>query len=93
VKDAAGFNLLQDPADQDTAQNVQRDKATVLRDEFFVRQYGQKRNVSKVVPLVKPYKRDDKYQCIYDWYRVFAVALSTARPRELLDIQISRQAL
>lgn len=92
-KDSKGMDVLQDPAVQDPNMNVQRDKATILRDEFFVRQYGQKRDVAKVVPMVKPYKRDDEYPRIYDWYRVFAVALSTARPRELLDIRISRQAL
>jgi hypothetical protein len=69
------------------------DRDTVLRRKFFEQQYGQKRGVEKVVPLIKPYKRDDKDPRIYDHYRVFAVALCSARPREAVDIRISRQAL
>ena len=92
-RDSTQFNLLVDPARGQADHGVVVDRGTTLRDEFHTRQYGQKKGVSKVVPLVKPYKRDDDFPRIYDWYRVFAVALSTARPRELLDIRISRQAL
>ena len=69
------------------------DRETGLRKRFFDQQYGQKRGVEKIVPLIKPYKRDDEHPRIYDWYRVFAVALCSARPREGVDIRISRQAL
>jgi hypothetical protein len=69
------------------------DRDTGLRRKYFDQQYGQKRGVEKVVPLIKPYKRDDKDPRIYDWYRVFAVAICSARPREAVDIRISRQAL
>ena len=69
------------------------DRETGLRKRFFDQQYGQKRGVEKIVPLIKPYKRDDENPRIYDWYRVFAMALCSARPREGVDIRISRQAL
>ena len=69
------------------------DQETGLRKRFFDQQYGQKKGVEKVVPLIKPYKRDDYDPRIYDWYRVFAVALCSARPREGVDIRICRQAL
>ena len=69
------------------------DRDTGLRRKYFDQQYGQKRGVEKIVPLIKPFKRDDYDPRIYDWYRVFAVALCSARPREAVDIRISRQAL
>ena len=48
---------------------------------------------SKHVARIKPYVRDDEQPRIYDWYRVFATAISSARPHELVDIKISRQSL
>lgn len=71
----------------------QKDKDTMSRKHFYDQQYGQKKGTEKVVALIKPYKRDDESPRIYDWYRVFAVALCSARPRERVDIRISRQAL
>jgi hypothetical protein len=70
------------------------DKDSQQRRQFFEQQYGERRpNEKKIVPLIKPYKRDDNEPRIYDWYRVFAVALCSARPREKVDIRIARQAL
>lgn len=66
---------------------------TLMRKDFYTRQYGQVKGVEKCVPLIKPYKRDDGEPRIYDWYRVFAVAISSARPHEMVDIRISRQSL
>lgn len=63
------------------------------RKEFFDRQYGQQKGVEKHVPMIKPFKRDDSHPRIYDWYRVFATAISSARPFEMVDIRISRQAI
>jgi hypothetical protein len=85
-------DLQVDPAKTQMAEfSVDRD--TGLRKEFYDKQYGQKRGTEKIVPLIKPYKRDDDEPRIYDWYRVFAVALCSARPRERVDIRIARQAL
>jgi hypothetical protein len=89
-------NLQMDPSEIDPHQDarpLQIDNETRLRKSYFDRQYGQKRGVEKVVPLIKPYKRDDEAPRLYDAYRIFAVALSYARPREHVDIRISRQAL
>lgn len=63
------------------------------RQNFNNRQYGQKRGVEKLVPLIKSYKQDSEHPRVYDWYRVFGVAISSARPFEAVDIRISRQAL
>jgi hypothetical protein len=69
------------------------DKDSLQRKQFFDQQYGDRKGREKVVAQIKPYKRDDEEPRIYDWYRVFAVALCSARPREKVDIRICRQAL
>lgn len=69
------------------------DKDSQQRQKFFDQQYGDRKQREKMVALIKPYKRDDDEPRIYDWYRVFAVALCSARPREKVDIRICRQAL
>jgi hypothetical protein len=48
---------------------------------------------SKNVARIKPYVRDDDQPRVYDWFRVFAVAINSARPHEMLDIKISRQSM
>ena len=48
---------------------------------------------AKHVARIKPYIRDDDQPRLYDWMRVFAVAISSARPHELVDIKIGRQSL
>jgi hypothetical protein len=45
------------------------------------------------VARIKPYLRDDAQPRLYDWMRVFAVAISSARPNEMVDIKISRQSM
>jgi hypothetical protein len=89
-------DLQQDPREiqpHPNARGLVEDRDTIQRRAYYQRQYGQKRGVEKVVPIIKPYKRDDEAPRLYDWYRVFAVALSSARPREHVDIRIARQAL
>ena len=77
-----------------TSVNWSLDQESIMRKNFFNQQYGERRpHERKVVPLIKPYKRDDDEPRIYDWYRVFAVALCSARPHEKVDIRIARQAL
>jgi hypothetical protein len=93
---ATRLDLQVDPVDiqpLNPGHDMVEEKETALRRMYYERQYGQKRGTEKVVPLIKPYKRDDEAPRLYDWYRVFAVALSTARPREHVDIRIARQAL
>jgi len=48
---------------------------------------------AKNVARIKPYMLDDEQPRIYDWMRVFAVAISSARPNEMVDIKISKQSL
>lgn len=76
------------------AGRIWEDRGDALqRKQFFERQYGQKKGVEKCVPMIKPYKPDGENIRLYDWYRVFAVAIASARPFEAVDIRISRQAL
>ena len=68
--------------------------AEAERRDFYARQYGQvKKESPKYVPRVKPYKRCEKTPRLYDGLRVFAVAISSARPHEMFDIMIARQAI
>jgi hypothetical protein len=48
---------------------------------------------AKNVARIKPYMPDDVQPRLYDWMRVFAVAISSARPNEMVDIKISKQSL
>lgn len=48
---------------------------------------------AKNVARIKPYMPDDEQPRMYDWIRVFAVAISSARPNEMVDIKISKQSL
>jgi hypothetical protein len=48
---------------------------------------------AKNVARIKPYMPDDAQPRLYDWIRVFAVAISSARPNEMVDIKISKQSL
>ncbi len=50
-------------------------------------------NKAKNVARIKPYMQDDAQPRLYDWVRVFAVAISSARPNEMVDIKISKQSL
>ena len=50
-------------------------------------------NKAKNVARIKPYMPDDAQPRLYDWVRVFAIAISSARPNEMVDIKISRQSL
>jgi hypothetical protein len=48
---------------------------------------------SKHVARIKSYLRDDAQPRLYDWQRVFGIAISSARPNEMVDIKISRQSM
>ena len=78
-------------------------KDSQARKRFSDREYGQPRgydrdsqtfkDIEKCVALIKPFKEDDEENRLYDRYRVFAIAISSARPREAVDIRICRQAI
>ena len=74
-----------------------------IRQANYELQYGQKsepdhqkggrKGNQKLVARIKPYFRDDENPRIYDWYRVFGIAIASARPHEMVDIKISRQSM
>ena len=69
------------------------------RQKFYERQYGnvaakgKQKGHSKLVPFIKPYRPDEFNPRLYDWVRVFAVAIGSAGPHQDLDIKISRQSV
>lgn len=69
------------------------EKDASARETYHKKIYGQPKNADKVVPLLKPYWHDEYYPRMYDKMRVFAVAISCARPHEMVDIKICRQSL
>lgn len=88
-------SMFEDPTQSNAAQHPgwRSQEDQLMRKTFHDRQYGQVGGKVKMVPLIKPYHRDDDNPRLYDWYRVFAVAISSARPHEAVDIRISRQAI
>lgn len=64
-----------------------------LRNSYFNLQYGQRPGKEKLVAKIKPYFQDEENPRLFDWYRVFAVAIASARPNEACDIKISRQSM
>jgi hypothetical protein len=86
-------NLQVDPATADGAPCHGLDNAKRQRKEYGDRQFGQRKGSEKMVALIKPFKLDDENPRLYDWYRVFAEAISSAGPHEKVDIRISRQAV
>ena len=73
--------------------NNARNPGASDRESFYSLQFGQKKNTGKYVPRIKAYKEDEDEPRIYDSMRVFAVAISSARPHEMFDIMIARQAI
>lgn len=69
------------------------------RKQYNDLQYGAAKNSkapadkAKHVARIKPYIRDDSQPRLYDWQRVFGMAISSARPNELMDIKICRQSM
>ncbi len=69
------------------------------RRDFHDRQYGIKpqsltaSDKSKSVARIKTYVKDKLCPRVYDTMRIFGRAIGTARPGELLDIQICRQSM
>ena len=79
--------------DRGIALALKADRSTGEREAFYDRGFGMPAgSPPKMVPRIKPYVRDDDNPRIFDGYRVFATALSPARPHEPVDIKISRQS-
>ncbi len=64
-----------------------------IRQTYHDLSYGQRAGKEKIVAKIKPYIADEENPRLFDWYRVFAVAISGARPNEACDIKISRQSM
>jgi hypothetical protein len=64
-----------------------------IRQAHYDLSYGQRKDRQKIVAKIKPYFRDDENPRLMDWYRVFGVAIASARPNEMCDIKISRQSM
>jgi hypothetical protein len=64
-----------------------------VRQAHYNLSYGQRADKQKIVAKIKPYFRDDENPRIMDWYRVFGVAVASARPNEMCDIKIARQSM
>ena len=64
-----------------------------IRQSNYNLSYGQKPDKMKVVAMIKPYLPDEDNPRLNDWYRVFGVAIASARPNEMCDIKISRQSM
>jgi hypothetical protein len=75
--------------------NNYNDSATKKRKTFYGKQANgmNKENRKENVAMIKPYVRHTGRQVFADNERVFAKAISSARPYEMVDILISRQAL
>lgn len=65
----------------------------VIRQAHYDLSYGQRPDRVKVVAKIKPFFRDDANPRLMDWYRVFGIAIASARPNEMCDIKISRQSM
>jgi hypothetical protein len=76
-----------------------QERAANARGRFNDLQYGIKpqsyspSDKAKSVARIKTYMPDTKCPRMYDKVRVFGRAIGTARPREMLDIQICRQSM
>jgi len=64
-----------------------------IRKANFELSYGQRPDRQKVVAKIKPFFKDDENPRMYDWLRVFGIAISSARPNEMCDIKIQRQSM
>ena len=64
-----------------------------IRQAHYNLSYGQRADRMKIVAKIKPYFRDDRNPRLMDWYRVFGIAIASARPNEMCDIKISRQSM
>ena len=64
-----------------------------IRQANYELSYGQRPDRQKVVAKIKPFFKDDENPRMYDWLRVFGIAISSARPNEMCDIKIQRQSM
>jgi hypothetical protein len=87
-------NLLNlDPSTQATGE-VTHPAKTQRKMDFHDRQYGNRgKGEEKLVAKIKPYVHDYESPRMYDQRRVIGVAICYARPGDMVDIKIQRQAV
>jgi len=68
-------------------------KDSQIRQAYHELSYGQKKDKQKLVGKIKPFVPDDENPRLFDWVRVFGMAIASARPNEMVDIKISRQSM
>lgn len=76
----------------DTEESFKLSKDAKSREAFADRSFGMPSGKTKMVPRIKPYMINELPR-MYDKMRVFAIAISCARPHEMVDIKICRQSL
>jgi len=76
-----------------TAKPLHMESSSKSRESYHNKIFGQSQGNDKFVCRIKPYWKDDDHPRLYDYNRVFAVAISCARPHEMVDIKISKQSL
>ena len=69
------------------------EKDAQVRQAHYNLSYGQRPDKTKIVAKIKPYFRDDENPRLMDWYRIFGIAIASARPNEMCDIKIARQSM
>ena len=89
-----GYFANIDPKNFSTGDNVEHEAKTVRKMDFHDRQYGNRsKTEEKLVAKIKPYIHDYEHPRIYDQRRVIGVAICYARPGDMVDIKIQRQAV
>lgn len=88
--------ITSDHVEQFVEEGVNMGDSDENRKRFYDRHngnFGPTRNGKTRVAFPKPFRYQDEEERIYDRLRVFAKALSNARPFEHVDIMIARQSL
>jgi hypothetical protein len=80
-------------AEGDLLPSWSNEKDAQVRQAHYNLSYGQRPDKLKMVAKIKPYFRDEQNPRLMDWFRVFGVAIASARPNEMCDIKISRQSI
>jgi hypothetical protein len=92
--DNEGSLINADPKNFSKGDNVQLEAKTVRKMDFHDRQYGNRsKTEEKLVAKIKPYIHDYESPRMYDQRRVIGVAICYARPGDMVDIKIQRQAV
>ena len=81
------------PSAQGTAGEIKHLEKTQRKMNFHDRQYGNRKGEEKLVAKIKPNVHDYENPRMYDQRRVIGVAICYARPGDMVDIKIQRQAV